>query len=79
MRKVEEGDIKVIFILSEDCGLPGTRNSIQLSELEISMLGQANITILKYNKILAEAKKMYKEHLKYQKEAKIIPDLSSDK
>lgn len=79
LRKVEEGDIKVIFILSEDCGLPGTLNSIQLSELEISMLGQANITILKYNKILAEAKKMYKEHLKYQKEAKIIPDLSSDK
>ncbi|MFC2703551.1 MAG: hypothetical protein ACFN07_03635, partial [Abiotrophia defectiva] len=79
LRKVEEGDIKVIFILSEDCGLPGTLNSIQLSELEIIMLRQANITILKYNKILAEAKKMYKEHLKYQKEAKIIPDLSSDK
>lgn len=42
------------------------------------MLESMNISILKYNKILAEAKKMYKDHLEYQKQAKIIPDLSSE-
>ncbi|HEL9629311.1 TPA: hypothetical protein U0K61_000437, partial [Streptococcus suis] len=76
--KVNEKDIKVIFILSEDTGLPGRGHSIELDDAEMKMLEDLNISILKYNKILAEAKKMYKEHLKYQREAKLIPDLSVD-
>ena len=75
---VKEKDIKVIFILSEDTGLPGKGHSIELNDSEIKMLEDQNISLLKYNKILAEAKKMYREHLKYQREAKIIPDLSID-
>ena len=54
----------------------GSGNKIEFSEIEKKMLDISNITILKYSKIIAEAKKMYKEHLEYQKEAKLIPDLS---
>lgn len=75
LEKVDEKAIKVIFILSEDCGLEGSGNRIELSEDEIEILKNRNISIVKYNKILAEAKKMYSEHLNYQKEAKLIPDL----
>lgn len=78
LKDVNEKDIKVIFILSEDTGLPGKGHSIELNNSEIKMLEDQNISLLKYNKILAEAKKMYREHLKYQREAKIIPDLSTD-
>lgn len=77
LKKVSEEDIKVIFILSEDAGLPGSGNSIELKEKEIEMLKESNVFILKYNKILAEAKKMYSEHLEYHKEAKLIPNLST--
>lgn len=73
---VNEQDIKVIFILSENTGMVGSGNKIEFSEIEKKMLDISNITILKYSKIIAEAKKMYKEHLEYQKEAKLIPDLS---
>lgn len=79
MKNVDEKEIKVIFILSEDTGLPGSGNSIELSEDEIRMLEGMNISVLKYSKILAEARKMYKDHLRYQKEAKLIPDLSDNK
>lgn len=76
LHKVDEKDIQVIFILSEDTGLPGSGNSIELSEDEIGMLEGMNISILKYNKIIAEAKKMYREHIQYQKDIKLIPDLT---
>ena len=76
LEKIDGKDIKVIFILSEDCGFQGSGNRIELTDDEVKMLKDMNISILKYNKILAEAKKMYSEHLKYQKEAKLIPDLS---
>lgn len=79
LKNVDEKEIKVIFILSEDTGLPGSGNSIELSEDEIRMLEGMNISVLKYSKILAEARKMYKDHLRYQKEAKLIPDLSDNK
>ena len=76
LEKIDGKDIKVIFILSEDCGFQGSGNRIELTDDEVKILKDMNISILKYNKILAEAKKMYREHLKYQKEAKLIPDLS---
>lgn len=76
LHKVDEKDIPVIFILSEDTGLPGSGNSIELSKDEIGMLADMNISILKYNKIIAEAKKMYREHIQYQKDIKLIPDLT---
>ena len=78
LKGINEKEIKVIFILSEDTGLPGSGNNIEISVDEKQMLESMNISILKYNKILAEAKKMYKDHLEYQKQAKIIPDLSSE-
>lgn len=76
LHEVDEKDIPVIFILSEDTGLPGSGNSIELSKDEIGMLADMNISILKYNKIIAEAKKMYREHIQYQKDIKLIPDLT---
>ena len=76
LEKIDGKDIKVIFILSEDCGFQGSGNRIELTDDEVKILKDMNISILKYNKILAEAKKMYSKHLKYQKEAKLIPDLS---
>lgn len=76
LHEVDEKDIPVIFILSEDTGLPGSGNSIELSKDEIGMLAGMNISILKYNKIIAEAKKMYREHIQYQKDIKLIPDLT---
>ncbi|WP_449455115.1 hypothetical protein [Streptococcus suis] len=75
---VKEQEIKVIFILSEDTGMEGSGNKIEFSDIEKEMLEISNIEIVKYNKIVAEAKKMYKDHLEYQKEAKLIPNLSTD-
>ena len=76
LKAVEEEQIKVVFILSEDTGLPGSKNTIWLSEKQIKKLSDDNITILKYNKILSEAKKMYRDHINYQKEANIVPILN---
>lgn len=76
LKEINEKDIKVIFILSEDTGVPGNGNSIEITIDEKELLESRNITILKYNKILSEAKKMYQEHLVFQKKAKLIPDLS---
>lgn len=70
---VDERKIKVIFILSENTGMNGTNQSIEFSKTEVDMFKVSNIEILKYNQILAEAKKMYREHLKYQQEAKLYP------
>lgn len=77
LKLVKENQIKVVFILPEDTGLPGSNNTIWLSEQELEILSRANITILKYNKILAEAKKMYREHINYQKKANIVPILNT--
>ena len=79
LKEINEKDIKVIFILSEDTGVPGSGNSIEITIDEKELLESMNITILKYNKILSEAKKMYQEHLIFQKKAKLIPDLSVHK
>lgn len=76
LEPTKEKQIKVVFILPEDTGMSGNHNTIELSELEIEMLDKSNITILKYNKILAEAKKMYREHINYQKKANIVPILN---
>ncbi|MGT2712833.1 ATP-binding protein [Streptococcus oriscaviae] len=78
LRTVDETDIKVIFVLSENTGMIGAGNKIEFTAREKQMLDISNITILKYSKIIAEARKMYQDHLKYQKEAKLIPDLSTD-
>ena len=73
---IGNSEIKAIFILSEDAGLPGNGNTIQISEEELNMLSGINITVLKYNDILVEAKKMYREHINYQKEANVVPILN---
>lgn len=79
LKAIDENEIKVIFILSEDTGILGSGNSIEISNAEKKHLEEMNINILKYNKILSEAKKMYKDHLDFQKKAKLLPDLSMDK
>ena len=78
LKTVDEREIKVIFILTEDTGMKGTNQSIEFSKAEVDMLKVSNIEILKYNKILSEAKKMYKEHLEYQQKAKLYPSLTTE-
>lgn len=73
LKSVKETEIKVIFILSENAGMIGTNQKIEFTERELQMFEISNIEILKYNKILSEAKKMYREHLRYQQEAKLYP------
>lgn len=75
---VEEQEIKVIFILSEDTGIVGTNNKIQFTKIELEMLEISNIEILKYNEILERSRKMYREHLTYQTEAKLLPNLDTE-
>ncbi|MDU3086833.1 MAG: ATP-binding protein [Peptoniphilus harei] len=75
LEDVEETKIKVIFILSEDSGSISSNNKIKFSNNELKLLEESNIEILKYNKILASSRKMYREHLEYQKSINLIPDL----
>lgn len=42
------------------------------------MLDVSNIEILKYNEILERSRKMYREHLTYQTEAKLLPNLGTE-
>lgn len=78
LESVEEEEIKVIFILSEDTGIVGANNRIQFTKRELAMLEVSNIEILKYNEILERSRKMYREHLTYQTEAKLLPNLSTE-
>ena len=78
LESVEEEEIKVIFILSEDTGIVGTNNKIQFTKREMTMLDVSNIEILKYNEILERSRKMYREHLTYQTEAKLLPNLGTE-
>ncbi|WP_314396948.1 ATP-binding protein [uncultured Gemella sp.] len=78
LKSVKETEIKVIFILSENTGMSGTNQKIEFTERELQMLEISNIEILKYNKILSEAKKMYREHLRYQQGAKLYPLLHNE-
>lgn len=78
LESVEEEEIKVIFILSEDTGIVGTNNKIQFTKRELAMLEVSNIEILKYNEILERSRKMYREHLTYQTEAKLLPNLGTE-
>jgi hypothetical protein len=78
LESVEEEEIKVIFILSEDTGIVGANNRIQFTKGELAMLEVSNIEILKYNEILERSRKMYREHLIYQTEAKLLPNLGTE-
>lgn len=73
---VQDEDIKAVFILSEDAGVE-TKNRIKFSEKEIELLNSSNIEVLKYNKIIEQSRKMYKEHLSIIRSAKILPDLTT--
>lgn len=76
LKEVKQNDIKAIFIVSEDTGYAGSGNKIELTKEELGYLTQANITILKYNEMLSRSKKMYKEHIEYSRNIKVIPKLS---
>lgn len=64
--------------MSEDTGTRGSGHTIELSELEIKTLESFNIELLKYNKMLLEAKKMYKDHIEYQNNANLVPNLKNN-
>ena len=77
LKNIDERKIKVIVILPEDTGRNGSGNTIEFTDSDLAGFSTFNIEILKYNKILSEAKKMYREHLIYQQSAKLYPQLKS--
>lgn len=74
--KIKDTEIKAIFILSEDSGLVGENNTIQLAESEKQMLDAANIELHKYSELLEHAYQAYAEQIALFKNKKIIPNLS---
>lgn len=77
LKGYNEDDIKAYYIISEDSGITGTGNKIQLDEKEVQMLEFQNVKIIKYNEILRNARRIYGEHLKVIKNKKIIPDFTN--
>lgn len=73
MRRYSE--IKAYFILSEDMGLPGQDHAITFDEDDMRIFEMLNIEILPYNKLVEQAKKAYRDHLKVLDEAEQIPFL----
>lgn len=69
----DEEDIKAYFIISEDAGI-GTGNKIELTDKEYGRLNDSNIKVIKYNKLLTDIRRMYKEHLSYLEEQKVVPN-----
>lgn len=74
LKKIESENIKAYFIISEDAGLQGTGNAIELSKKELDTLEYLNIKLLKYNQITANAHKFYDEFIKIIKMEKNIPN-----
>lgn len=76
LESVNPINIKAVFIISDDSGVDSPENAINLSEDEMILLKQSNIKVLKYSKILKNCKKMYEQHIEYEKDIKLTPDLS---
>lgn len=74
LEKVDDTDIKAVFIISEDMGIE-SGNKIDLKEREVKQLKDINIEILKYNQIVDQSQKMYQDHIKIIREANILPKL----
>ncbi|EDJ1544582.1 hypothetical protein GE995_05695, partial [Campylobacter jejuni] len=74
IKSINEEDIKAYFIISEDAGIKGSGNSIEISEKEIISLEETfNIKILKYNQIIDNALCIYEEFVKIIESEKNIP------
>ncbi|EOC7417174.1 ATP-binding protein [Campylobacter upsaliensis] len=74
MKSINKEDIKAYFIISEDAGIEGSGNSIEISEKEIISLEETfNIKILKYNQIIDNALCIYEEFIKIIESEKNIP------
>lgn len=70
---IDDNNIPVWFILSEDSGIEGSGNKIELSLKEIELLEAQNIKLVKYNKLLNNARRMYCEYREVVEAQKIVP------
>lgn len=75
-RNIDPIEIKAMFIISEDSGVAGSGNKIELSKREIHMLEQDRITLVKYSELLKNARRMYREHLDVIRSTNSIPFFS---
>lgn len=74
LENIEPEDIKAYYIISEDTGLQGTGNAIEISKKDLENFKNSNITLLKYNQIIDNAYKSYDEFIKIIKIEKNIPN-----
>lgn len=74
LKKIEPTSIKAYYIISEDAGLQGTGNAIEIDECELENLENLNIKLLKYNQIIHNAYISYDEFIKIIKIEKNIPN-----
>ncbi|OCR08686.1 hypothetical protein, partial [Helicobacter pullorum] len=74
MKPINKEDIKAYFITSEDAGIEGSGNTIQLDATDIKSLEvNYNIKLLKYNQIIDNALCIYEEFIKIIESEKNIP------
>ncbi|MZU11609.1 hypothetical protein GUI51_05550 [Enterococcus mundtii] len=72
-KDIDPIEIKAVFVLSEDSGVEGSGNKIELTEREINKLEQDRITLVKYSELLRNARRMYREHLSVIRSTNTIP------
>ncbi|HBK3258183.1 TPA: hypothetical protein KLC83_000263, partial [Campylobacter jejuni] len=74
MKPINKEDIKAYFIISEDAGIEGSGNTIQLDATDIKSLEENyKIKLLKYNQIIDNALCIYEEFIKIIESEKNIP------
>lgn len=77
LKNIEANEIKAYFVVSENTGIQGVGNKIELTSEEVKMLEQQRIYILKYNEIIKKTRRLYREHLEILQEQQILPNFSS--
>ena len=72
---INDTDIKVYFIISEDSGVNNV-NTINFSDSDMTMFKAANIEILKYSKLIDRARRSYADFINIINAEKKIPNFN---
>ena len=72
---INDTDIKVYFIISEDSGVNNV-NTINFSDSDMKMFKAANIEILKYSKLIDRARRSYADFINIINAEKKIPNFN---
>lgn len=76
LKEIDPKEIKAYFIISENTGMTGSGNKIEINSDEKNILEQQRIYLLKYNEIIQKTKRMYKEHIELLRDQEILPNFS---